>query len=290
MLPLTKLHELIMNAHVDSTRTEATARLPLLRQFQEARYTRRFFAHHALTHHLYRGVFSSFDEAQASIPPSSVSGYDNTESADLYRERTRRIFINDYPMIYWLGRWFAEGAHRVFDIGGHIGLAYYAYRKYLAYPSSLSWTVMDVPAVNAAGAQWAVQHDAARSLHFADEVGAASGTDVLFAAGSLQYLSYSLEDALRSMARKPRFLLLNSVPIHMRESYFTVQNIGTACCPYRITAEREFLDGLAALGYDLQDRWENPLRSCIIPFHPDKSLDRYFGFAMRHRDNHPVPS
>ncbi|PTR33827.1 putative methyltransferase (TIGR04325 family) [Luteibacter sp. OK325] len=281
MLQLPKLHELPMNAHVDSTRTEAMARLPLLRQFQEARYTRRFFAHHALTHHLYRGVFPSFDEARASIPPSSVSGYDNTESADLYRERTRRVFINDYPMIYWLGRWFANGAHRVFDIGGHIGIAYYAYQKYLDYPSHLSWTVMDVPAVNAAGARWASQNDMARQLHFADDVSAAAGSDVLFAAGSLQYLSYSLEDALRAMAIKPRFLLLNSVPIHMRESYFTVQNIGTACCPYRITAEREFLGGLAKLGYEMQDRWENPQRSCIIPFHPERSLDRYFGFAFR---------
>jgi putative methyltransferase (TIGR04325 family) len=285
MLPLSKLHEPLMNAHVDSTRTEAMARLPLLRQFQEARYTRRFFAHHALTHHLYRGVFATFDEAQASIPPANVSGYDNTESAELYRERTRRIFINDYPMIYWLGRWFAEGAHRVFDIGGHIGIAYYAYQKYLSYPSSLSWTVMDVPAVNASGSQWAVEHDPARRLHFADEVSAASGSDVLFAAGSLQYLSYSLEDALGFMEEKPAFLLLNSVPIHMRESYFTVQNIGVACCPYGIRAEREFLGGLQALGYELLDRWENPLRSCIIPFHPEKSLDRYFGFALRRRDS-----
>jgi putative methyltransferase (TIGR04325 family) len=274
-----------MNAHVDSPRTEATARLPLLRQFQEARYTRRFFAHHALTHHLYRGVFATFDEAQASIPPSSTSGYDNTESAELYRERTRRIFINDYPMIYWLGRWFADGAHRVFDIGGHIGIAYYAYQKYLAYPSSLSWTVMDVPAVNAAGNSWAIEHDPARRLHFADDVGSASGSDVLFAAGSLQYLSYALEDAIGAMAKKPVFLLLNSVPIHMRESYFTVQNIGVACCPYGIRAEREFLGALQTLGYELLDRWENPLRSCIIPFHPEKSLDRYFGFALRLRDS-----
>jgi len=270
-----------MNAHVDSPRTEATARLPLFRQFQEARYTRRFFAHHALTHHLYRGVFESFEDAQASIPSSNVSGYDNTESADLYRERTRRIFINDYPMIYWLGRWFAEGAHRVFDVGGHIGIAYYAYQKYLAYPQGLSWTVMDVPAVNASGARWAAEHDARRQLHFADEIGAASGSDLLFAAGSLQYLSYSLGDALAAMPKRPRFLLLNSVPIHMRESYFTVQNIGVACCPYRITAERDFLGVLSALGYELQDRWENPLRSCIIPFHPERSLDRYFGFAFR---------
>lgn len=257
------------------------ARWPLLRPLLEARYRRRFFAHHALTHHIYRGVFDSFDEAQASIPPASTSGYDNDESAELYRERTRRVFINDYPMMYWLGRFFADGARSVFDVGGHIGIAYYAYQRHVTYPSGLRWTVLDVPAVNAAGERWAREHDPGARLRFADDIGQASGADILFAAGSLQYLRYTLEDALRDLPAKPRYLLLNSVPIHMRRSFFTVQNIGVACCPYRVTAEREFLGGLAALGYELIDRWENPQRSCTVPFHPELSLDRYFGFAFR---------
>ncbi|NID14518.1 methyltransferase, TIGR04325 family [Luteibacter yeojuensis] len=260
---------------------EATARLPLVRSLLEARYRKAFFAHHALTHHLYRGVYRTFDEAQASIPPANATGYDNTESAGLYRDRTHRIFINDYPMIYWLGRWFGEGARSVFDLGGHIGIAYYAYQKLLNYPQGLRWTVMDVPAVNEAGERWAKEHDPLGRLHFADDIAGAAGADVLFAAGSLQYLRYSLADALAAMEPKPRFLLLNSVPVHMRESYFTVQNIGTACCPYRVTAEREFLGGLASLGYELRDRWENQQRSCIVPFHPELSLDRYFGFAFQ---------
>jgi putative methyltransferase (TIGR04325 family) len=262
------------------------ARLPLFRPLFEARYKRRFFAHHALTHHIYRGVFDSFDEAQASIPAASTSGYDNDESADLYRERTRRVFINDYPMMYWLGRFFADGARSVFDVGGHIGIAYYAYQRHVTYPAGLRWTVMDVPAVNTAGERWAREHDPDARLRFADDIDQASGADILFAAGSLQYLRYTLEDALRRMPAKPRYLLLNSVPIHMRRSFFTVQNIGVACCPYRVTAEREFLGGLAALGYELMDRWENPQRSCMVPFHPDLSLDRYFGFAFR--KVHPV--
>ncbi|SEV94194.1 TIGR04325 family methyltransferase [Luteibacter sp. 329MFSha] len=271
-----------MNVLVDSRpHQDATARMPLIRGILEARYKRRFFAHRELAYHLYRGVYDSFDDAQASIPPGNASGYDNNESADLYRERTRRVFINDYPMIHWLGRFFAEGARDVFDVGGHIGIAYYAYQKYLSYPASLRWTVMDVPAVNAAGAAWAKEHDAPGRLGFADDIASASGADVLFAAGSLQYLSYSLADALSPMPRRPRFLLLNSVPVHMRQSYYTVQNIGTACCPYHVTAEREFLGGLASLGYELQDRWENPQRYCIVPFHPELSLDRYFGFAFR---------
>lgn len=271
-----------MNAQVATPVLQGTSsRIPFVRAWQEARYARRFFAHTALTHHIYRGVFASFDEAQASIPPSRTSGYDNDGSADLYRERTRRVFINDYPMIHWLGRFFGEGASTVFDIGGHIGIAYYAYRKYLDYPQALRWTVLDVPAVNAAGRRWADEHDAFRRLAFADDMSEASGCDILFAAGSLQYLRITLAGALEALPRKPRFLLLNSVPVHMRESYFTVQNIGVACCPYRVTAEREFLGGLAALGYRLLDRWENPQRHCTVPFHPELSLDRYFGFAFR---------
>ncbi|HEY9131769.1 MAG TPA: TIGR04325 family methyltransferase [Dyella sp.] len=257
------------------------SRIPWIRAWQEARYARRFFEHTALTHHIYRGVYPTFDEAQASIPVERTSGYDNNVSAELYRERTRRIFINDYPMIYWLGRIFSEGARAVFDIGGHIGIAYYAYQRHLHYPDGLRWTVQDVPAVNAAGEQWAHEHDKQRRLSFAPDVSQASGSEVLFAAGSLQYLSYTLAEALQSLQRRPRYLLLNSVPVHPRMSYFTVQNMGVTCCPYRVTSERHFLDALIDLGYVLQDRWENPQRHCTVPFHPELSLDRYFGFAFR---------
>lgn len=257
------------------------SRIPFVRAMQEASYARRFLAHTAVTHHIYRGVYATFDEARASIPPTRAAGYDNSESAELYRERTRRVFINDYPMMLWLDRFLSQGARHIFDVGGHIGIAYYAYQKYLAYPAALRWTVQDVPAVNAAGARWAADHDPARRLAFADSINAASGSDLLFAAGSLQYLEYTLADALLRMAQPPRFLLLNSVPVHPSQSYFTVQNIGVALCPYRVTADREFLGSLTALGYELQDRWENPQRHCTVPFHPELSLDRYFGFAFR---------
>lgn len=262
----------------------AASQNPLLRKWQESRYERQFLAHTAVSHHIYRGVFTTFEDAQASIPTSHAAGYDNAESADLYRDRTRRVFINDYPMIYWLARWFAEGARSVYDLGGHIGIAYYAYRKYLDYPANLRWTVQDVPSVNEAGALWAQAHDADRCLDFSSDTHDADGYDVFFAAGSLQYLSYTLSDVLTTIAEAPRFLLLNSVPVHPSQSYFTVQNIGVTCCPYRVTAERAFLDPLKSLGYELHDRWENPQRHCTVPFHPELSLDRYFGFAFRRRE------
>ncbi|MBB3228651.1 putative methyltransferase (TIGR04325 family) [Luteibacter sp. Sphag1AF] len=259
---------------------ERTRALPPIRRLLEARYDREFFAHTSLTHNLYRGVFNTFAEAQASIAGRQTVGYDNTPSASLYRERTHRVYINDYPMMLWLSKLLDSGAMSVFDLGGHIGVAYYAYQRYLRYPERLRWTVMDVPAVNAAGTEWAELHDPERRLHFTSSAQDADNVDILFAAGSLQYLDYTLGDLLASLRHRPRHLLLNSVPLHPSASYFTVQNMGTACCPYRVTADREFLHGLRELGYAPQDRWENPHRSCQIPFHEDRSLDRYFGFCF----------
>jgi putative methyltransferase (TIGR04325 family) len=268
------------NRSVIATLGSRIAGAPGIRQWRERNYERRFLSHASLAHNLYRGTFPTFEDARASVPPAAPSGYDNQASAELYRERTHRIFINDYPAMFWLARLFEAGNTSVFDIGGHIGIAYYAYQRYLRYPDTLRWRVQDVPAVNAAGVAWADAHDAARHLSFADRPDDANGADILFAAGSLQYLDYTLAGLLARLQRPPPHLLLNSVPIHPTASYFTVQNMGTACCPYRITAEREFVDGLKAHGYALRDRWENHDRSCTIPFHPERSLDRYFGFLF----------
>ncbi|WP_158543544.1 methyltransferase, TIGR04325 family [Dyella solisilvae] len=250
----------------------------------QARYERRFLAHDSTMRNLYRGVYPSFTEAQASIPRTSMQGYDNTESAGFYRERTRRVFLNDYPMMWWLSRLFEAGSSSVFDLGGHIGIAYYAYQRFMRFPAQLRWRVMDVPAVMEAGAIWAGKNDALHRLQFTGKRSDADGVDILFAAGSLQYLDYTLADLLASLSKPPSHLLLNSVPIHISVSYFTVQNTGVSCCPYRVTAEGDFIGGLKALGYVVRDRWENTDRQCEIPFYPAHSLDRYFGYYLSRED------
>ncbi len=73
------------------------------------------------------------------------------------------------------------------------------------------------------------------------------------------------------------------MPLHERHSYFTLQSVGTAFCPYRITATAEFLKGYDDLGYALVDTWENPDKKCEIPFHADRSLERYHGFYFRRK-------
>ncbi len=252
------------------------ADLPLIRGYRERRYARYFAANR--DENLFRGIFESFDAAQRSAPETRPLGYDNAESASMYLDRTRKTYPTDYPVMFWLQKLLANGCTRVFDLGGHIGVSYYAYRKYLNYSPSLQWAVHDVPAVMAQGRKFAAEKDKDGHLTFCDRFDDVEGTDVLMALGSLQYLPEALVDRLRRLRAPPKHLILNLMPLHEKHSYFTLQSIGTAFCPYRITAVGEFLRSFEDFQYKLVDSWENPDKSCEIPFFPKHSLDRYHGF------------
>jgi putative methyltransferase (TIGR04325 family) len=253
-----------------------------LEQLRRRRFERRFATHAegGFGGNLYRGIFASFEAAQASAPPGKPIGYDNPVAAALYEERTRRVYPSDYPVLFWMDHLFRSGLKTVFDFGGHIGIGYYAYRRYLSYPEGLRWTVHDVPAVVAQGRKLAQSMDAERRLSFADRAADADGFDIFFAAGSLQYLPITLAEMLQALARKPRALILNLMPLHPSESFFTLQSIGAAFCPYRVTQFGAFVKSMVQLGYVQRDMWENPDKRCTIAFEPAHSLDRYYGFVF----------
>ena len=100
---------------------------------------------------LFRGVYDSAQAATRSAPVAAPIGYDNDQSAGLYDYHLVRVFAHDYAAMFWMERSFAEGSSSVLDIGGHVGLKYYAFRKYLSYPKHLRWQVCDVPSVIARG-------------------------------------------------------------------------------------------------------------------------------------------
>lgn len=255
------------------------AHWPVLSGWLRGRYEREFAANR--NRNLFRGVFASFEEAERSAPAGRPLGYDNEAAAAMYLDRTRRIYPTDYPVLFWLERLFAAGTSRVFDLGGHIGVSYYAYRRYLAYPAALHWRVHDVPAVMAEGRRLAAEKDREGRLAFADRFEEADGFDLLIAQGSVQYLPDTLDARIARLAHAPRHVLVNLLPLHDRDSYWTLQSIGTAFCPYRVESSGEFLSRFRALGYEIVDTWENPDKRCEIPFHPDHSLDRYHGFLFR---------
>lgn len=253
--------------------------LPGLGPLQRRRFDKRFeqgeFAG------LCRGVFANHGEAAAAAPKSLPLGYDHDGPAAMYRDRLKQIFPSDYPMLYWLGQAFANNATTVFDLGGHVGVSYYAYKRYLTYPDRLTWQVNDVPAVNSLGRELAQMLDDSGVISFTDEFAGATESDILFTSGCLQYLEQTLAQKIAGLPRRPEWLLINLLPLHESAEFWTVQNIETAFCPYRIQRSAPFFEAIKALGYRELDRWENPEKHCEIAFDPVHSLDTYLGAAFR---------
>lgn len=233
---------------------------------------------------LYRGVYPSFAAARASAPAVRPVGYDHAATARLYRDRPRNLRASDYPVMFWIASLIEAGCRRVFDLGGHFGITYYALGQRMRVPDDLDWCVHDVPAVVASGREYAETNDPLRRLRFSERREDADGADVLLAGGVLQYLDYTLADLLGRLAHLPRYLVIGQVPLHPSRSFFTLQSIGSAFCPYRVTAEPEFVASLETLGYVALDCWESREKSCRIPGTRGYSVERYQGFCFRRAD------
>ncbi len=252
------------------------AELPGLRVPGRPLY-RRYFSRPYRHGNAYHGVYASHAEALAAAPRSLSNTYDIDAATTMYRGEFEQVRACDYPVVYWLSRLLAEGVRDVFDLGGHLGQAYYGFRRYVDYPPGLRWRVHDVPRVMEAGRRWAAGHDDLGALRFADDAAEADGCDLLVSTGALQYLDYSLPELLGPMARPPGRVIVNLVPMHPERAYFTLQNLGIAICPYRVMCLPAFVDEMAALGYELRDRWELPERHIRVPFERWASIDAYHG-------------
>src|SRR5690606_31967817 len=160
-------------------------------------------------------------------------------------------------------------------------VTYYGFRNYIDYPDGLRWTVHDVPDVMAAGAERAATHDPAGHLAFAPSRDDASGQDVLLTSGALQYLDYTLPELLATLPEPPPHVLVNLVPMHPSRGYFTLQNIGKAVLPYRVSHMPGFISRMEALGYRKRDQWHSEERNLRVPFEPDCRIDGYEGFYFQ---------
>jgi putative methyltransferase (TIGR04325 family) len=252
---------------------------PIVRSLVKRRYDA-FFSR-AGSAGCYRGVFSSFDEAARSAPSQAPIGYDTAEAGQMYRDRMERVYSSDYPVLFWLRDVFRDG-RRVFDLGGHVGVSFYAYERFLDYPADLRWTVCDVPAVVDAGAALARERGETR-LDFTTSFADADGADVLSCAGSLQYIDEPIDSLLTDLERRPRHILINKTPTHATREFVTLQNIGVTYCPYRVFARAAIPESLVKLGYELVDTWENLDMGCYVPFRPDVNPVVYVGYYLRRR-------
>jgi putative methyltransferase (TIGR04325 family) len=257
-----------------------TAELPGFRLIAKPAYRRWFQSEHNVVN-AYCGVFDSYEEALAHAPKSRPNTYDVEDAAEMYRDRFDSIRVSDYPLVYWLSRLLAQGQRRIFDLGGHTGVSYYGFRRYLDYPSELRWLIHDTPAAIAAGKKQALVLDPERRLSFTARREDADGQEVLIASGVLQYLDYTLPEFLRCLAKAPPHVVVNLTPMHPSSGFVTLQHIGVAILPYRVMAVPEIVKAMDSLGYRIADRWESFERNLRVPFEPARDVDRYYGFYFR---------
>jgi putative methyltransferase (TIGR04325 family) len=248
-------------------------RLPVVGQLLEADYARSFARRPA---NQFRGVYATFAEAEASVPPHERIGYDHAELAGLYRHRMEKANQSDYPVLFWLKGILGDRSF-VFDYGGHVGVSYHGWRRYLDYRPGLRWLVHDVPAIVKVGAELARERPSA-GLAFTSIVADARGCDVLLAAGSLQYVDASLPALLAQVGSLPRHLIINKLPLYDGDTFVTVQSTGRAFHAYRIYNRAAFVAEVTALGYRVVDDWTNREQHCEIPFTRGRDIDAYSGY------------
>ena len=253
-------------------------RWPFVGPLVVAAYRRYFQAATGRRTRLFYGIFPDFAGAEAAIPAGRSSGYDNPASAERNIDEWLLVYPSDHPVVSWLAKLLPE-CTLLFDWGGNVGLKYFAYREYLTYPESLTWLVADVPAVAEAGRAVA-RREGAHNLQFTSVLDELPRADVLLASGSLHFIDDPF-GKLRGLTNLPPHFILNKVPAHAATSAWTLNNMGTAMCPYRLFNRADLIRTVEALGYRLIDEWTVPENSCEIPFFPEYKIDAYSGFYFR---------
>jgi len=226
------------------------------------------------------GVFDSFGEAEAASPKGVRLGYDAAETGSWYRDLMARVHHDDYPLLYWCEKALATG-RRVVEIGGHVGVAYYAFSTCIKYPLDMRWTIVDVPSVTREGETLAKERGQTQLAFVNAFVDAPRPMDILVASGSLQYVpGTSLPEQIRAMSQRPEHILIHKTPVIARAGYVTLQNIGGTWCPYRIFGYQELVQPLVDMGYELVETWAKD-RKIEIARRPELRVDHYSGYYLR---------
>jgi putative methyltransferase (TIGR04325 family) len=251
-----------------------------LKDLRRRRYQRLFESQHGYSMHC--GVFRSFDEAIAAA--SKPGSFDEPRRASEYDDRVDRVFPYDYPVMFWLERALRSAtAARVLDIGGHVGVHYYAYGKYIDFPPELTWCVSEVAEIAKAGKLRAEQRGV-KALEFCTSFADLDSQPpgVILSAGALHYVRQPLLWEVVARAKtKPPHILLNKIPLCAGDDFVSLQNIGSGFAPHYVWNRGELVGRFERLGYRLVDEWKVPERTFRIFDDPVRSFGPYSGVYLR---------
>ncbi|HEY3975194.1 MAG TPA: methyltransferase, TIGR04325 family [Candidatus Sulfotelmatobacter sp.] len=224
----------------------------------------------------YRRSFRSFAEARSCSTRYISAGHEHEDDIRMHISSSRVARESDYPVFYWLSQ-SGEPLRGVFDFGGNIGNLFYCYQNYLPFPPDISWKVYDLPELRAAGEKLGAERAESR-IRYVESLEQLDATDLFLASGSLHYFESSLPELLAQAKQLPRRVLVNRTPFSDAGELLTIQDNGTFLVPCKLHNKRNFLAGMARLGYELRSSWPVAERALYVPLHPDCSSATYFGF------------
>jgi putative methyltransferase (TIGR04325 family) len=228
-----------------------------------------------------KGIYKTFYDALLDAPSHKLSGYDHRVIAEFYRQRIDDFNPADYPVLFWLSRLLPE-ARFVFELGGSVGVGYYAYRRYIPFPERLRWVICEVPETVHFGDEIARERNETQ-LAFTDQREVNEDPDIYATFGALQYIEEPFAEIIGSLRAKPVHLLINRIPLCEETPFITLQNNGCWFSPYKVDNRTAFIESVEALGYQLEDKWEmnRPNNFLLAPGEPTPG---YHGMYFRQKE------
>ena len=196
-----------------------------------------------------KGIYTSFSDARRDVPVDALP----TAKDNYNEDRLDTLNFCDYPVVVWL-LLLLPTAHYVFELGGSIGMGYFAYRRYVPLPAEFRWVICDLPEVIEAGCEVARKRGDT-NLSFTIEREVEGDPDVYFTSGTLQYIEEPFTDVLRNLRRLPPHVIVNRVPMVGKEPYITLQHGGERFIPYKVVNREEFIAEMETIGYETVDTW-----------------------------------
>jgi putative methyltransferase (TIGR04325 family) len=210
-----------------------------------------------------------------------LGSHEEPSNVALHLKKGESARLSDYPVLFRLQACLPS-VRNILDLGGNVGNLYYCYEKYLMIPKDLTWTVYDLPQTVTAGRSLAGERRATQ-LRFTESLDNLEQCDLLLVSGAMHYLEPPLLELLKQSRHRPRWVIINRVPLSEHENFFTVQkdnHIAVAC---RVEKLASVQPGMNDLGYELTDQWQIPDRRLILPLFPDYSVDNYSGLFFTRR-------
>lgn len=231
----------------------------------------------------FRGVYENFVQAEASVRTKRKVGYNHIELAREYQKQFNiRLSSYDFPMLFYLDR-ILEERDTILDFGGNVGTHFLRYRKYLNL-DKVQWIVCDMPKITQIGEEIC---GGIKNLTFVNSIAAVKNAtvDIFIASDSVQYIDVQSPDLLLKLLIEreiwPKHILIDHLPLYEGPRYVTLQNGGLVCYPQYVFNRKEFIKAIADCGYEIIDIWDDTANSCIVPFHPEKSIQNYKGLYFK---------